>query len=475
MTDADLCYISAVDALAAFKAHKLSPVELMQALIARAEAVEPALNAFPMTYYERALEQARKAEARYMKTDGRLRALEGIPVAIKNETAIKGEITTYGSLIYKDHRDEADAFIVERLKRAGTIIHARTAAPEFSCATFTHSRLYGVTRNPWNPEFTPGGSSGGAGASLAAGMTTLANGSDIGGSIRIPAACCGVVGFKPPYGRVPQDSPFNLDFYCHEGPIARTVADCRLFQNVIAGPHPKDIASLRPKLRIPEALGDIAGWRIAVSMDLGYFEVDPEVRKNTEAALDVFRDLGAVVEPVDLGWTLASLAAAYNYLSHLFGTYIAEDLQEHRYELTDYVRDFAEFAQTTTAADFLSSLTVAGRMYETLGPILQKHQVLVCPTLALPAVPADHDPLRAEVCIDGTVVEPMLGWCMTYPFNVMSRCPVMSVPSGFASNGVPTGIQIVGRTYDDVSVFRAAAAYERAAPVLDWANQRPKL
>ena len=475
MSGDDLCYISAVDAIAAFKARKLSPVELMTALIARAEVVEPTINAMPMTYYERALEQARKAEARYMKPNGRSRVLEGIPVAIKDETAIKGEITTYGSLIYKDHRDEADDVVVERLRRAGAIFHARTAAPEFSCATFTHSRLHGVTRNPWNPDYTPGGSSGGAGASLAAGMTTLANGSDIGGSIRIPASASGVVGFKPPYGRVPEDSPFNLDFYCHEGPMARTVGDCRLFQNVIAGPHPKDIVSLRPKLRIPEALGDIKGWRIAVSMDLGYFEVDPEVRKNTEAALDVFRDLGATVEPVDLGWTLAALTAAMNYLSHLFGAYIAENLQTHRFELTDYAREFAEFSQTTTAAGFLSSLEEAGRMYDTLGPILEKHQVLVCPTLAVPSVKADHDPLRDEVRINGVAVEPMIGWCMTYPFNMLSRCPVMSVPSGFAESGVPTGIQIVGRTYDDVSVFRAAAAYERAAPVLDWANQRPNL
>ncbi len=475
MNDLDLCYISAVDAIAAFKARKLSPVELMTALIARAEAVEPTINAMPMTYYERALEQARKAEARHMKRHGRLRALEGIPVAIKDETAIKGEITTYGSLIYKDHRDEADDVVVERLKRAGAIIHARTAAPEFSCATFTHSRLHGVTRNPWNPDYTPGGSSGGAGASLAAGTTTLANGSDIAGSIRIPASASGVVGFKPPYGRVPEGSPFNLDFYCHEGPMARTVGDCRLFQNVIAGPHPNDIASLRPKLRIPEALGDIEGWRIAASMDLGYFEVDPEVVRNTEAALDAFRELGAVVEPVDLGWTLASLAAADNYLSHLFGSHIAEDLREHRYEMTDYARNFAEFAQTTTAADFLSSLTQVGRMYETLGPILERYQVLVCPTLAVPSVKADLDPLNDEVRINGVAVEPGLGWCMTYPFNMLSRCPVMSVPSGFASSEVPTGIQIVGRTYDDVSVFRAAAAYERAAPVLDWQSKRPNL
>jgi len=237
MADAELCYIGAAEALAQFKARKLSPVELMQALIARAEAVEPAINAFPMTYFERALEQARAAEARYMKTDGRLRVLEGIPVAIKNETALKGERTTYGSLPFRDNVDTLDAPSVERLKRAGAIFHARSAAPEFSCAAICHSRLHGVTRNPWNRDFTPGGSSGGAAASLAAGTTTLANGSDIGGSIRIPASACGVVGFKPPYGRNPEEVPFNLDYYSHSGPLARNVEDCRLFQNVLAGPE----------------------------------------------------------------------------------------------------------------------------------------------------------------------------------------------------------------------------------------------
>ena len=160
MSDLDLCYLSATEALAAFKARKLSPVELMAALIARAEAVEPTVNAFPRTYFERALDQARQAEARYMKTDGRLRPLEGIAVAIKDETELKGEITTSGSLIYKDNRDEADALIVERLRRAGAIFHARSAAPEFSCAAFTHSRLWGVTGNPGSPEVTPGGASG---------------------------------------------------------------------------------------------------------------------------------------------------------------------------------------------------------------------------------------------------------------------------------------------------------------------------
>jgi len=475
MSDDELCYLPATEAIARFKARTLSPVELMAAVIDRAEAVNPTINAFTYTFFDRALDQAKVAEARYGKTDGRTRALEGIPMVIKDETAIKGERTTFGSLIKKDNIDETDARIVERIKRAGAIIHGRSTAPEFACAGVTHSKLWGVTRNPWNPDFTPGGSSGGAAAQLAAGTTTLANGSDIAGSIRIPASCCGVVGFKPPYGRVPEDGGFNLDFYCHEGPLARSVADCALFENTIAGPHPKDIATLRPKLNIPAQLKGIEGWKIAYSIDLGYCQVDPDVRRNTEAALDVFRDLGCTVERVDLGWSWQVLSVAMTHLGHLFGTSLGEYLGRHRYDMTNYARAFAEFARTTTAAEFLDAMAFADEMYATLGPALERYNVLVCPTTALAAVPADHDSTREPVEINGVEVEPMLGWVMTYPFNVMSRCPVISVPSGHAANGVPTGLQIVGRTYDDVSVFRAAAAYERVRPWYDTPERRPKL
>jgi amidase len=199
------------------------------------------------------------------------------------------------------------------------------------------------------------------------------------------------------------------------------------------------------------------------------------VVENTKSALEAFRELGATVEPVDLGWTLATLSAAMNHLGHLFGAYIGQHLRAHRHELTDYARAFAEFAETTTAADFLAAMDHAGRMYETLGPILQKYRLLVCPTLAVPAVPAEHDPTNPAFHVNGVKVDAMLQWCMTYPFNMMSRCPVMSVPSGRASTGVPTGIQLVGRSYDDVSVFRAAAAYEQARPWLDTPERRPRV
>ncbi|MFP6741572.1 MAG: amidase, partial [Alphaproteobacteria bacterium] len=394
---------------------------------------------------------------------------------IKDEIGVGGKRSTQGSLLLQDDVSEQSGFVVERLEQAGAIIHARTATPEFCLLFQTHSRLWGVTRNPWNLDYTPGGSSGGGAAQLAAGTTTLANGSDIGGSIRIPASCAGVVGFKPPYGRVPEDGGFNLDFYCHEGPLARTVADCALFENCIAGPHPKDITTVRPKLTIPKDLKNIKGWKIAYSIDLGYCEVDPDVRANTEAAVQTFRELGCTVEEIDLGWSMKVLSAAMSHLGHLFGGSMAKHLALHRHEMTNYARALAEFGRTTTAEEFLAAMAYADEMYSTLGPALEKYNVLICPTTALPAVPADHDWTTQPVIINGVEVDPLLGWVMTYPFNVMSRCPVMSVPSGHAANGVPTGLQIVGRTFDDVSVFRAAAAFERARPWLDTPERRPNL
>ncbi len=474
MSESELHYLPAADALARFKAKTLSPVELMRAVIARAEAVNPRINAFTYTFYDRALDQAKKAEARYMKTDGRVRPLEGIPIVIKDETAIKGERTTFGSLVYKDNIDTYTAPPTERIFKAGAIMHARSTAPEFSCCAVTRSRLWGATSTPWNLAYTSGGSSGGAAASLAAGTTTLANGSDIGGSIRIPASACGVVGFKPPYGRNPDASPFNLDWYNHSGPMARTVADAALLQNVLVGPHPADIATLRQKLKIPGKLGDIKGWKIAYSIDLGHIPVDPEVRRNTLAAIETFRDLGCTVEEVDIGWDRRAKQAAWAHLSGLFGAWVNQLLPEHEDKLTDYALDFARRSRHVTLKDFMDGMAIEGEMYKSLGRILQKHNLLLCPTLAVPSVPTDID-FFAEFKVDGVAIDPYLDWCMTYPFNSMSRCPVMSVPSGFASNGVPTGLQIVGRTFDDVSVFRAAAAFEKAKPWLDTPARRPKL
>ena len=255
----DLCYLSASEALSLFKARKLSPVELMEAVIKRCEEVNPKLNAITYSFFERALSQAVAAEKKYMMTDGRTRMLEGIPVAIKDFHPVKGEITTFGSKIFEDHRPTYTAPTVERLFRAGAIMHIRTTSPEFAYSGATHSPLWGITPNPWNLEYTSGGSSGGAGAVVAAGMTTLADGTDGGGSIRIPASACGIVGYKPPFGRNPLDRDHPLESILNYGPMTRSVLDAAIMQNVMSGPHKEDICSLPKKLRIPENLDDFRG------------------------------------------------------------------------------------------------------------------------------------------------------------------------------------------------------------------------
>jgi amidase len=471
----DLCYISATEAIARFKARELSPVELMQAIVARAEKVEPQVNAFTDDkYYEQALAQAKEAERRYMGVGGEPRPLEGIAVAIKDEYEIKGQRTTNGCSLYENNISKYTTLCIERIMDAGAIVHARTTTPQFSMLAVTHSPLWGVTRNPWNLDYTCGGSTGGSAAALAAGTATLAPGWDMGGSIRIPSSCSGVVGFKAPYGRIPDDYPENYDSHIANGSMARTVSDCLLLENIMAGPDPQDIISIRPKLTLPSTPEDIRSWKIAYSFDLGYCEVDPEVIENTKAALDVFRSLGCTVEEVKLGWSWKTLEASYSHMRHSAGNVLAEIIGDERDALAPYVRDYLDDAKEATPQDNLRSNEIASEMYETLGPILDQYNVFICPTTALAAVPAEFDPSKDKVQINGVEVEPYVGWVMTYPFNVMGRCPVISVPSGHVKNGVPTGIQIVGKTYDDTSVFRAAAAYEKArGHWYDTAEHRP--
>ena len=312
----DLPYLSANEAIKNFREKILSPVELMQAIISRGELVEPHINAFTDTYFESALEQARAAEVRYSK--GTQRPLEGIPLAVKDEFRLKGTRRTSSSLVYKDRVDDESDVIIERLLDAGAIVHAKTTTPEFCLLGSCHSRLWGVTRNPWNLDITPGGSSGGSGAALAAGSTTIATGTDIGGSIRIPSALCGVVGYKPPYGRNPEIPLFNLDFYSHSGPMARGVSDIATMQNIISGPHNQDIASLRERVTIDTSIPtDLKYWKVAYSMDLGFMEVDECVRQNTLQALELFKSLGASIEEVSLDWNESIIKAVHNYWAAL--------------------------------------------------------------------------------------------------------------------------------------------------------------
>lgn len=472
MDDLELCYLPAASALRRFRSKELSPVELLRALIQRAETIDPRINAFTECYFEEALEQAARAEQRYLA--GEARALEGLPIAIKDEAEIRGKLTTQGSLLFKDHVSEESAHVVDRLEQAGAIFHARTATPEFCILFQTFSRLWGVTCNPWNLDITPGGSSGGSAASLAAGTSTLASGSDIGGSIRQPASMCGLVGYKPPYGRNPEAAPWNLDSWNHQGPLARTVVDCALFQNVMSGPHPRDIASVQPKVDIPLDLDtDLRGWRIAYSIDFDYVEVDPEVARNTLETLEIFRSLGAEVEPVKLGWTDRLDQAALHYYDAVMGEVIEEAAAGREELLTDYAHDYLLRGRSVQLSDYFAALTVCGEMYESFGPLMERYQLFVCPTTTTTRVKADFNYVHDSLEINGKSIQPELGIAMCHQFNMLSRCPVLSVPSGISENRVPTGVQLVGRTFDDESVFRAGAALEAVRQPFCSAEERP--
>jgi Asp-tRNA(Asn)/Glu-tRNA(Gln) amidotransferase A subunit family amidase len=468
----ELHELSAAEALTRFRARELSPVELMEAVIARRDAVEPTVNALCFRHDEDALAQAREAEARYAGRGGEPRPLEGIPVAIKDEEPVAGRPLTSGSLVYAEQVSDHDSPVSRRIGEAGGILHARTTTPEFCCAGFTHSRLWGVTRNPWSPEYAVGGSSGGSAAALASGTALLATGSDIGGSIRIPASFCGVVGFKPPYGRNAQDPPFNLDTYCHVGPLARTVADTALLQNVLAGPDPVDAVSLRPKLEIPAELQGIAGLRVAVSHDLGDWPVDPEVRANTRAAADALRAAGAVVEEVELHMPRADVMRAMAiHFHHGFAAYVSELAVEHADEMTAYALDFPRWCEELAAGgSILEGWEIEARVQGPLSDVLERYDAVLCPTIGTTGLIAGEDYVERAVEVDGQALGTHLESMLTAPFNVASRCPVLSLPSGVASNGVPTGVQVVGRTYDDVTVFRVGAALERERP---WERVAP--
>lgn len=464
MTSAhDLAYLPAVEALRLFRSRELSPVELMTAVIDRAEAVETKVNAHAEQTFQEALAQARAAERAYLP-GGSPRPLEGLPVATKEEQPIAGRRTTDGSLAFADHVADTTHPVVERILAAGGIVHARTTTPEFSCAAFTHSRIWGVTRNPWNLDFSPGGSSGGSGAALASGTATLATGSDIGGSIRLPAAATGTVGFKPPYGRVPAMPPFNLDHYCHDGPMARTVADCALLQNVIVGPHSHDVASLRPAVQIPHRLGDVTGLRIGYTPNLGDWEIEPDVAANTAATATALQEAGALVEEVEVGLSRAEvMRAAFIHFGAIFGPAVAHTAAEHADLLTPYALAFAKDT-AIEPGDFLAGLEMEGAIYAVLGDLLDRYDALLCPTAGAPALRAGEDYVDTKLVVNGVELDHYMDYSLTPVFNIASRCPVLNVPSGMAAGGVPTGVQIVGRSYDDVTVFRIGAAIERVRP-----------
>ena len=391
MSDDELCYMSATEALARFRDRSLSPVELTAAVIARAEAISPTVNPLGDCYFDQAMARARAAEAKYARPGGRPRRLEGIPLAVKDSSSVRGQRSTNGSMINKDniasHTDPA----IGRLLRAGANLFARTTCPEFCWLFTTHSRIWGVTRNPWRLDATPGGSSGGSAAALAAGATTIATGGDSTGSIRQPASQCGVVGYKPPYGRIPLAAGASFDPYVQGGPMTRGVADAALMSTIMAGPHPLDHTSLTRKLTIPAEPPGVSSLSIAVSFDLGHYQVIDHVRRETRAALDALNDAGADIVEVELGELGETIRLAHGTQEFMFAGDIRDAVEKHGDIVSDYVPELAETAGSFTADDYRRGLRLAGETWrDRLGPIFRDFDALICPTVSCPEVPAEN-------------------------------------------------------------------------------------
>ncbi|MEL7186083.1 MAG: amidase family protein [Pseudomonadota bacterium] len=464
----DLCYLSATEALAMFRSKALSPVELLEAQIVQSESWEPRLNAFSHRFFDQALEQARESEVRWANGNP-CGPLDGIPVAMKDEIDVAGQPNTEGSLIYKDRIADKDAVLAARLRAAGAIFHARTTCPEFCSLWNTTSRLFGVTNNPFNLEVTPGGSSGGSGAALAAGMTTLATGSDIGGSIRFPASMCGLVGFKPPYGRVPETYvPFNMETYCANGPMARTVADTALMQNVISGAHPEDAASQLPTIELPMAYADdLQGLRVAFSMNMGYLDVEDDVVSTVREALARLESLGATITEVDPGFPDGISRAYYGHMDPLFFAAVAEKMETARDQMCDYNIAMAKVAtrRLDDKGAYYAAASLEAEMYARFGRLMQNFDVFVCPTVMTNRLPAGFNPVRDKYLVGGKVQKYDLDISTCHIFNMMGRCPALSVPAGIGDNGVPTGLHIASTAYDDERVFRVAGTLETTCKI----------
>lgn len=462
----------------AYNKKELSPVEVIESSINRARKIQPTCNAITEYFEEKAINMAKEAELSYLGKTDKPRLLEGIPLAVKEEFALEGSYRTSASFIYKNRIDNFTDVYIKRLLNGGCIPVFKTATPEFCLLGTTWSDLHGVTTNPWNNKYTPGGSSGGSGVALATGSCTIASGSDIGGSIRIPAAACGVFGYKPPYGRNPEVPYGNLDYYSHSGPMARSVDDIILMQSLTAGLNNQDIASL-PKPSNFDGNFDLQNIKIAWSDHLCGFEVEDEIINNLKNALKVFSDQGAVVEYVDPDLPNNMLDAAGTYLTCLWGTSLKEIAKDKEELLCDYTKKFIEVSKENSLSELVQSNNIAWDAYAKFGPLLNKYDVFICPTNAVTGIPANHGFPNLEYEFNDEIRKTEEAgdesmW-LTTPFNMLSRLPVMSAPTGFASNGVPTGMQIVGKAYDDNTVFKVSLGYEKQLNWLFDEQNRPNL
>ena len=469
MSNDELCDTSAVDLAAAIRARTLSPVDVTEAVLERIQKINPVINAYCTVVADQALAEARQAEAQ-AASGGTLGPLHGVPISFKDLTPPAGIRTTFGSKIFEHHVPTDDALVVERARAAGAIVIGKTNTPEFGCKGVTDNLIFGHTRNPWNPERVAGGSSGGAAAAVAAGLAPLAEGSDLAGSIRIPAGVCGVVGFKPSLGRIPRWPSVNgYTSMSHLGPITRTVRDAALVTSVWAGPDERDPQSLPATGdEFTRSLdGGVRGWRVAVSLDLGYAAVDPEVRRLVAAAAKTFASMGALVEERHPGFDESVEALFMDLTAPVRAAAMAPHLPKWREQMDPMLLLRLDRAATMTAVDAERATHRRTALWQTVRKFFERYDLLLTPTSATAAFPIGRVYPEA---IDGRTLTNGLQWFpCTYPFNLTGQ-PAITVPCGFTADGMPVGLQIVGRRYADVSVLRAARAFELAAP---WSDRRP--
>lgn len=444
---------------------RLTAVELVERSLERIQKVNPFCNAFCAVYADDALQRARLADRQTAAGDT-VGPLHGLPVAIKDFTPIKGKRTTRGSVAFADWIADGQPVIVDRLLSAGAIVIGRTTTPEFAHSSFTRSPLWGETRNPWDLGRTSGGSSGGSAVAVATGCAALAEGTDMGGSVRIPASLCGVVGLKPSLGRIPMDIlPTVFDSISHFGPLARTVDDAALFLNVTSGPADSDAQSLpaAPDLEIPVPRS-IAGLRLAVSPDLGFYRVHADVAAATRRAFDALSDQGAVIEEVALPWSREIVDAWFDYWGVLLAASFGNALRDHRDVLDPEVVRLMEHGLSMNAVAFKRIEILRTRMWRELAGVLRDHDALICPTMAQVAPSVD---CRDSDFDSDDETGRFAGLDMTCLFNFVPQCPALSVPSGLSKDGLPTGIQVIGRRYDEATVLRIGGALQEFSFIRD--------
>jgi aspartyl-tRNA(Asn)/glutamyl-tRNA(Gln) amidotransferase subunit A len=465
MTDRDLLFMPATAAARLIRKRALSPVEYVDAVLGAIERTQPTLNAYATVTADAARTQARAAEQDVM-AGKELGPLHGIPINIKDLFATEGVRTAHGSAILADNIPSQDDILVTRLKGAGAIMVGKSTTPEFGHKGHTDAPSFGITRNPWNPVRTAGGSSGGAAVAVAAGLGPLGLGTDGAGSIRIPAGACGVVGLKPTTGAVPyeqaSDSFFN---YAAAGSLTRTIADAALMMDSLVGPSTLDPWSLGAPgngALMPSLISeDLSGVRIGYLS--GMSDCSPDVAANTRASLAALAALGAEVEEAGTGMDWIAGSARLMYLANL-NVYFGHHLEKWRDRMDPVLVEWIEAGSRATLVDFRKAQVARSRLYRGVQKLLESYDFLVTPTLPTTAIAAEA----------GKTVDALFnrGWnAFVYPFN-QSGNPALSVPNGFGADGLPTGLQIVGRWWKDNDVLRLGAILERVRP---WADRRPPL